>query len=241
MRQTAAALILCWFSILAHAEAPPAAQPPKSGTTGLAPIHPDASRHVGGTVIVGSVAGWQLSESERIARRTAGPSGSRSVDSVPKAGYSEKIDGLEHPELFLPYELFDFLLYGVSSDASRQAEVRARLTPRIRVFGYDPDQFWMRLDAAARPYALLRERERSRAHHRSTLFTTPSGKTTLVPISKEACAARIDALREATALLGGKDFERFLYVVVAPDSGTSSTGNNPERGEQLRYMAGGCK
>ncbi|HXA17022.1 MAG TPA: hypothetical protein VN380_08525 [Thermoanaerobaculia bacterium] len=194
-----------------------------------------------GVVTAGTAAGWTMSDDDRIARRTRSvQTSSRALGSTTISGYSESIDGLQSPELFLPHEVFDHLLWGLSNDKKRATEVRDKFDSKIIVFGYDKNKFWRTLAASAQPY-LTTQRSHIARHNNSTVFQTPDGKRTFVPINRDVCAARIVALEEARRRLGSKDFDRFLYTVVAPEMSHSESGNAPDRAGQLRYMAGGCK
>jgi len=200
-----------------------------------------SSRKPGGTVIVGTTPGWEMTDEERITRRIASSEASARVRPLAAgAGYTEGIDGHQTPELFLPYELFDFLLWGLSADTKRHEYAHRLLDPKIRTFGHNPDEFWATIGSVAEPYISAREIHRQRRQN-STIFTTSTGKKVFIPIDREVCAARLSALQQARRSLGGKDFDRFLYSAVAPEFKTSEGGNTSDRGEQLRYMAGGCQ
>jgi hypothetical protein len=187
------------------------------------------SAQQGGVVSVAAAKGWEMTDEDRIARRVLG-----------RVGYRESIDGRTHPELFMPYELFDHLLLALSSDGARARRYHGLFDPRVRAFGYDDTRFWTILRSAAIPYLRARE-EHEKRHERHTVFRLPGGGTSMVAIHRDDCAARIEALQKARRALGGVEFDRFLYSMVAATDQHSEGGSAADRAQQLRYMARGCK
>jgi hypothetical protein len=198
-------------------------------------------RKPAGSVSVGTSRPWLYSDDERITRRFPAPAAdphTRALSNV--AGYSEAVDGRQHPELFLPYELFDALLGGLDVEQKSGHHVRALVDGKLTRFGYDPTAFWSTIRRVSAPY--LTAKQESRGKHRgSMMITAANGSKILVPISQEACSARAIALVAARRELGGQDFDRFLYSAVAPDLNVASNGSSSGRPEQLRFMAKGCK
>ena len=189
----------------------------------------------GGSIIVGSVAGWEITDEQRIAART---SPDRDRDSG--ENYKENIDGRRNPELFFSYELLDHLLWGISSDTTHRLNAHALFDAKITAYGYDVKAFWRELDRIARPYIATREMHRQQQHN-STILTSSSGEQIVVFVDREVCVARFEALQKARQTFGEQAFDRFLYSAVAPEISHSEGGNAPDRAEQLRYVARGCK
>jgi len=186
---------------------------------------------------------WHMNDEERIVRRTSiePAAGSRVAKSAVTEGFREMVDGKTRPELFLPYELFDSLLEGLSENETHRTDARRILDPQLRAFGFHPVVFWSTLTAVADRYLKTRA-ENWRLHQQATVFTTAAGVKTFVPINRADCALRITALNEAREKFGGTDeFDRFLYVAVAPNIEHATSGTASDRAAQLRYMAGGCK
>lgn len=191
-----------------------------------------------GTVTVIDAAVWEMTDGERIERRAAAAVTSKDIAD---RGSREKIEGRRNPELFLSYELYDFLLWGLSDDVKRQQAAHTKFDPKIRASGYDVAKFWRALHATAEPYIELRN-TRGRQGSHATMITSPVGTKVLVPVDRDVCAARITALEQTRRIFGRRSFDRLLYSVVAPTmSHTSSTNSPSDVGVQLRYMAGGCK
>jgi hypothetical protein len=136
-----------------------------------------------------------------------------------------RIDGGRNPELFLPHELFDYLLRdGFDTDPERRSKNRAAVARLLCRAGFDPDGFWPKLESVSGIYLALRTREiRSRAE------------------ATDRCRARYEALSAAHELFGSEQFHRMLYSAVAPNvqfSIGTSTFRDPA--ERLRNEAGGC-
>ncbi len=183
------------------------------------------------TVIPASV--WQMPDEARIARRAAAAAG------ADRRG--EKVEGSRTPELFLRYELYDYLLWGVSDDGRRQQAARSKFDPKIRAFGYDVDRFWSMARAAADPYLELKKTRAKQGLH-TAMIVAPGGRKVLIPINRDVCAARIAALEQTRETFGKDNFDRLLYTVVAPSMSHSSSSNaESDIAAKLRYMAGGCK
>jgi hypothetical protein len=231
-------------AVTANAQQTPT--PPGHSATPLPSAAFESKHAAGGIVSLGSPDVWWLSDDERIARRAAliehrpGPHAPHAnAAGRPIVSNRESINGAEHPELFLPYELFDELLWGLSTNSSRKENARSLYDTGIRAFGYNVDRFWATLANAAHLYLMQSE---PRRHKASTDFVSSRGNWTFVPIGREPCSARIAALEKARQLLGGRDFfDRFLYSVVAPRLHHASATMAPDLDEQLRFMAGGCK
>jgi hypothetical protein len=200
----------------------------------------DASR--GGTVSLGAHA-WDLSDAERIERRAAANESGNHGKRVESAGvrFAERLEGAEHPELLLPYELFDHLLNAVGTDDRLRDNAHTLYDPKLKLLGYDVAGFWSRLSSLAHSY--VDARSARHGHLGSTSFTTTSGKRFFVPISRDLCVARVATLQDARRAFGAKQFDRLLYTVVAPGISETTTGNMTmeDRAEQLRYMTGGCQ
>ena len=194
----------------------------------------------GGIVGAQSPQVWRMTDEDRIARRVAllvVPPRARST--AVQSGSADVIDGREHPELFLPYELFDFLAVGVEP-TRHGAYVRQLLDPKVHLLGYTSEQFWNVFATVAHPYMEAQKTAKERGSHSST-FVTSSGEKLFVPVNRDICAERIRSLNDARTAFGREQFDRFLYTAVASEAASSFAGNVPNRSEQLRYMARGCK
>lgn len=239
MRRTFFLLLAFLFTVAAFGQSQQS-NPPRGAQT--AP-RPNGSRSPGGIVSLGSIPRpWLMTDDERIERRAAMSPlrGGAHAQSVDEERFAEKLDGLQHPELFLPFELFDHLLNGLGSNAPRRDNAHTLYDPRLEALGYNVESFWQQLATLARPY--LDMREVKHGPYAPAEFTTSTGKRLAAPIRRDLCTARFASLQASRRALGGTEFDRLLYVVVAPNISESTGGNwSPaDRSEHLRYMAGGC-
>lgn len=203
-----------------------------------------ATRSIGGVVTQGgnTIPPWRMSDDERVERRGRSDAGGRAkAQSVQDARYVDDVNGRQHPELFLPFELFDYLLSGLDRRATRRDNAHRAFDPGIARAGYDVDAFWETLRDVSSTY--LNGREQQREPRPETHFNMPDGSRFWLPVTRATCAARYEALQTARTRLGVEKFDRLLYTVVAPQVTLSSSGNwtFAQRAEQLRYMSGGCK
>jgi len=211
---------------------------------------------------------WQLTDDERIAERLDpqkmreraashavalsrlhNPGTSSSMSTGTAEGVPTKliIDGAEHPELFLPFELFGQLLRGVDptlNPIDRQVS-RAILDEKIKGFGYDPETFWNGVEVSAHRYFEVRvggaePRAASNSPKHPQLESMPSPPE---PVDSRVslCRARWTALNSARDHFGQDKFDRFLYTVIAPTMTVASDTPGPAEGVGLRYLSGGCQ
>ncbi len=84
-----------------------------------------------------------MTDDERVESRAAAsqPGGDVRTQSV-ESRFSEKLDGREHPEQLLPFELFDHLLKGLSTNSLSRDNAHALYEAKIKTLGYDVDAFW---------------------------------------------------------------------------------------------------
>src|ERR1041385_1301564 len=159
-------------------------------------------------------AAWDWTVDERLAARleTVSPTrGKRIVAAA--AGTSQgggggfvtaTIDGRKNPELFLPHELFDALLTGFMADESLRAKQRGLYWPLIPSLGHDDEQFWSILQSLSSSYLPYRFGSRT------------GSKQDVAEWTAAKCRERYRALETARTIFGRRDFDRLLYVVVAP-------------------------
>jgi hypothetical protein len=139
------------------------------------------------------------------------------------------IDGRRNPELFLPHELFDALLSGLSADETERANQRAFFAGAIRRFGYDDAVFWTSLESVAADY--LPTKNMSCAGSRSEVSLCV----------RRRCVSRYHALETARSVFGSENFDRFLYTVIAPTMQLASASLDKNLGVSLRNAEFGCQ
>jgi len=189
---------------------------------------------------------WQWSADERIAARLdpafVEKHTKRNPSDPGKATFS--IDGRQDPHVFLPFELFVFLLGGLHGDAANRDVTRAMMEDRIKSFGYaDPSAFWRELETVAAPYLTLLKRN---AALHVKMQTAPRPERAAIAEEIESshiplCRSRAEALAAARAHFGRETFDRFLYTVVAPQVTTGSVVPSADEARGLAYLEGGCR
>jgi len=190
-------------------------------------------KQTGATVTLIPSSIWEMDENERIRRRAA-------VTPNQADQREESIEGRQNPELFLRFELYDFLLWGLSDDVELHKSAHAKYDSQIRELGFDVDSFWRVVSVKAEPYIRLRKTRNAQRSY-TTLITAGDHKV-LVPVDRDVCGARISALEATRQAFGGRRFDRLLYTVIAPRMRHSSTGKpSSDLAMKLRFQAGGCK
>jgi hypothetical protein len=149
----------------------------------------------------------------------------RSERDTPHTELRYRIDGGRNPELFLPHELFDSLLRGVASEEPVRSQVRQNSAAGLRGAGFDPDLFWPALESIAAPCVSWIGRRGGQSRQDQY----------------EKCHARYVALEAARQRFGPAQFDRMLYMVVAPEKQFSVGTNFPNPKEDLRREAAGCQ
>ena len=141
----------------------------------------------------------------------------------------DTIDGEKNPELFLPWELFNYLANRISSpDAAESEAYRHSLLEVAVALGFGAD-FWERFEMAASPYL-----KRVRATQEIPGKRAPEDK------GQPLCLARKEALQEVYKALGESAFLRILYEGVAPTVSMTYEITD-DTGRHLRFVDGGCR
>lgn len=165
----------------------------------------------------------------------------RSLPENTKAGAEKElgqglvqIRGREHPELLLPFEIFQtFLGSAFANDPDYRDGMREIYERKAAELGFGKDM-WARLERSAAPFLTLNRQFEQ-------LATQPEAKNAQDLQSQQArlCAARADALAAAQKEFGKEVFLRLLYEVVAPSVSLSYRAD-PGSAEQLRFVESGC-
>ena len=166
---------------------------------------------------------------------------------VQEAGPAQYIiEGRRDPALFMPFELFVSLLRGVTPPTngippdSRDA-AREQYRIKIAEVGWQEDEFWKTVEAAAADYLHL-QTERLALQLQIRTLPPPERRkleARVEELSHKQCVARAEAIRTARGKLGPEPFDRFLYDVVA--SGMALMSSEPDDESRLRFLEGGCQ
>ncbi|HEV2722923.1 MAG TPA: hypothetical protein VG323_23060 [Thermoanaerobaculia bacterium] len=153
---------------------------------------------------------------------------------------TDVIQGLDHPELLMPFEIFGSFTraaYGAmdkTSEVVKQDALRKGLA-----IGLPPD-FLRVLETQAHTFIALQREELQ------LVESIASGKVAdrqgamarLSKVRDDECASRWSAMENLRRRLGPR-FAEFLYTAVAP--GVSRTFFEPVSAEQLRRQEEGCR
>jgi hypothetical protein len=125
------------------------------------------------------------------------------------------IDGRTHPELFLPYELFTFFVSTViDPNETLQSTGRSAYGPALASFEWD---------ASTIDYIQLTRQS--------------TGPVRPTDVSRQICRRRFEALRAMRREY--EDFDRFLYVAVAPRYSLAT--DDPGTADWMRWVEEGCQ
>jgi hypothetical protein len=139
--------------------------------------------------------------------------------------FTYEIDGRRNPELFLPFELFDMLLFGLTPDESHRTKQRLFFRKSIHSLGYEDEMFGSSLASVSGDYLEIRNREDCNDK----------------ACSDARCTARYDALEAARQLFGEAKFNRILYTVVAPTMQQSTATLDSGHRVALQREEMGCR
>jgi hypothetical protein len=148
------------------------------------------------------------------------------------------IEGDKTPELFMPSELFTFLIDdGFPPDGRDQSELRLGIEERAAAIGFGRD-LWSRIEKAAAPYLKLqREHFRQAMANPSRAAEVESDELSESQI--RWCRVRTKALAQVKAELGDEAFLRLLYEAVAPAKHVTYVLDE-RSAERVRVQEGGC-
>ncbi|MGK2855987.1 MAG: hypothetical protein ACSLFQ_02145 [Thermoanaerobaculia bacterium] len=152
------------------------------------------------------------------------------------------IIGKHNPELFLPFELFGYLIKdGFAIDPQQRTQFRERIEPMI-ADSKPGEQFWDRLETASRPFIEQQQHHQQLARQLNTAESDDERaqvRRSLAVVQERECELRHEALVASTAAIGREQLLRVLYTAIAPT--ISSVSKNSDTKFALTVAAGGCK
>jgi hypothetical protein len=185
-------------------------------------------------------AARQARVAQALARREAADGGRRSPLSGnrPSLPLGDSLHGDEHPELFLPTELFTlFTRSALLVDDDVASHFRTNAEKRAASIGL-PADLVPTFAAEAREATAWQRQERAlidriAGGERANRALTAE----LADVRQQLCAARFAAMTRLRARYGVA-FDRFLYTVVAPEAFLDLFG--AMTGEEMRQSERGC-
>ena len=193
---------------------------------------------------------WEWTDQERLerradkrcvaARRALAEDRTRRDGSCRMSGnVTDFIYGTDTPELFLPTQLFDGLLHRVFvGEPDFAALQRPIFEEHIRAQLPLPENFWKRVETIAADYLALLREQRAMA---SKLDGASPGERRKLLVEFQSsqranCAARHRALTHLRSEFEEINFDRVLYIAVAP--GLCSGGDDDLK--VMEWVARGC-
>lgn len=187
---------------------------------------------------------WELTLEERLERRFDPKVNTQNVPGA-MGGVDLKnkvvsVDGERHPELFMPYEIFQHLLHGAYGPVEEMNLMyRERLTPLLQTLGMD-ESFWIDLEVISTDLLTVDKKRRALT---AGLDALPEHKKQEIIqqvdlLQANYCPDRARVIEDAERFFGKEKLYRLLYEGVAKSMGITSQGATPE---QMKFIAGGCQ
>lgn len=196
---------------------------------------------------------WEYTDEERFAMRfdpvsmreraeaSARERGRKvELDSIAAGDVPNVVVGNRNPELFLPFELFNFLVEDAfSSDQERRQSTRKRLNAFVSAA---PDVFWSALEQSTAEFTANQAEEReliARLNEGTSVAERRAIEARLEVIQPIQCGLRYEALQRAEKAVGRENLYRVLYQGIAP--GVATTASEPNLFERFAFIRRGCK
>jgi hypothetical protein len=154
------------------------------------------------------------------------------------------IDGSKNPELFLSYELMNALLRGISSDVETREATRRGYRGRIEQFGWNASEFWATIERISAGYTALIDAQaklQDQLFEPQTLSQRDGLLAERAALHRSICQRRAAILRSARAAFDAGEFDRFLYMAVAPYLSVSSDIPQASESAKLQQLEEGCR
>jgi hypothetical protein len=151
------------------------------------------------------------------------------------------ISGREHPELMLPWEIFDCMMAtAYADDQNARAVFREVRNSHLVAIGLPPD-FWSKLEAVSYPY-LSDSRQLRDLHKGRVMDAAVQNRIRIESVALEnlKCRDRAEAIAASRQAFGEK-FDRFLYESVAPSMFIAVGSQGPIAAARLREIERGCR
>jgi hypothetical protein len=191
---------------------------------------------------------WKWTLEERLAARFDAEQQKKRNAADVAEGYTDWDDehtvtivGRTHPEVFLPWELFDQLLRsGLAEDLEVRQAMRSVIEERAVALGFGLE-LWDQLEQLGARFHQLKQQRLEDARRGVPSPTAGlSAEERLRLASEGPCGVRAEAFAAALKLWGEEKTLRLLYEAVAPDAfvTTLRSANYPE---ELVFVGRGCQ
>jgi hypothetical protein len=198
---------------------------------------------------------WQWTESERLAARfdpaatatrinidqarlASPPDGRRAEVHAERVQVRRPMDvirGADHPELFLPHEVFrKFMEVAFGAEDPLAVSIREAKNASVRAHGL-PDTFWTTVRGEASGYIAALQAEADARRNAHSLEDWQR----LIAAQEISCHEESIAFQRLHQLFGEENFNRFLYESIAPDM--TFTWFSMPSAVALQREAAGCK
>jgi hypothetical protein len=199
---------------------------------------------------------WRWTLDERLAQRhdpvaaaarlraEAGRVSSLATTATAKVtlqGNSDYISGRDHPELFLPWELFDHMMtMAYADDTEVRSIFREAKSSSLSGCGL-PVDFWDRMEAISVAY--LSDGSQLRDLHKQPVSDADVKSRMAIEshaLENLKCRDRADAIAAARHVFGEK-FDRLLYEAIAPSMSIGIGRLGPISEARQREIEAGCR
>ncbi|HKS25263.1 MAG TPA: hypothetical protein VJZ76_20880 [Thermoanaerobaculia bacterium] len=188
---------------------------------------------------------WEWTIEQRLAARNVAGDRKRRVDqllatSSAKAKSPRPYDHLQgsiRPELLLPTEIVDIFIDVLAAGDERTAQARADAVQQAAYLDLPPEFFPAFEKALAGAIATRREQSRMARMYPPGKVVSAKVAARIAGLNQDACRGSWKGIETARAAYGN-DFDRFLYVAIAPK--VRKTYMVPVTSETLRDQARGC-
>ena len=193
---------------------------------------------------------WALTVDERLALRANPQLAAQRTGTVKTLGVAsaksstqwvDRFSGKDHPELFLPHEVFGQLVNMAFTGPPRANEiVREGFAPDVKRYGFPPD-FWERLRVITAPYVadVNAMRDNLAGVRQQSGRSRQRAEQALALSHADVCRSRAEALAAVRNAFGHERVDRFLYEVIV--TGMFHSEDRVADAALLRRAEGGCR
>jgi hypothetical protein len=178
-----------------------------------------------------------VARAERIAEARAETARGRHAAAPANTGDAlagDVLRGREHPELFLPTELFEYLVRDITWNDEFRLAYQQQADDILRT-----DDDWRAFRVRVAHYAANLTAERQLLEEHDTASRARRGEIDrqVGQLRKARCPLEKEAFRSVRSYFGKDRFDRFLYVVSAPGRAITYAASNSFDETKTRLLA----